>query len=772
MAPMHHRPWLPPRSWPTARPAPATWNAAPAWPRLRLALLGGALALAAMPEAQAQFAAARGAGSAPPRGDQPVFYQADSAEYDRERGIVTLSGHVEIWQGERDLRADRVTYDRNTGVAAATGHVALLEPDGQVAFADYAELSGGLKDGVLTNLRAQLAENGKLAANGVRRTQAQVNELSRVIYSTCNVCAEHPDEPPLWDLRAASAVQDVANKRIEYRDAVLDMFGVPVMYLPYFTQPDPSAKRASGFLVPSLGVSKYLGAYLETPYYWVIDGATDATIAPLLAARLGEAVNGQFRHAFNDGTMTVNASLAYERKSVQGDVFARGQFALDDEWRWGFDLQRASSVQYLRDFHVSGYGDVLASQVYLEGFGQGSYAKLDGRAYQGLASSIVSARLPYVLPRYEYSFLGEPDALGGRLAVDAGAFNVLRQKGTNTQRVSLRADWSRPATGALGDQWKLELHADGAAYNAHQVDQNPTWGSANVTHVAQGMPTAAVQLNWPFRRDAGGWGTQVLEPIVQLVAAPRGSAYRTVFGPGGVPNVDTLVPNEDSLDFEFTDANLFSLNRYPGVDRLEGGLRANVALHGVWYLPGNEQIDAQIGQAYRLQKDSAFPVGSGLEDTVSDVVTHLSYAPNAWFDISSRERFDRRDWNVRFADALASAGPAWLRVNAGYIYSSYNPYTYYDTVPSGTLNNIPRNEATVGATASYGNWRVRGTVRRDLRTGELVSLSTGGAYEDECFVFDVDFAKRYTSINGDNGASALLFQLTFKTVGTFGFHGL
>ena len=48
------------------------------------------------------------------------------------------------------------------------------------------------------------------------------------------------------------AVQDIPHKRIEYQDAYLDMFGVPVMYFPYFSSPDPSVHRQSGFLMGTL----------------------------------------------------------------------------------------------------------------------------------------------------------------------------------------------------------------------------------------------------------------------------------------------------------------------------------------------------------------------------------------------------------------------------------------------------------------------------------------------------------------------------------------
>jgi LPS-assembly protein len=242
--------------------------------------------------------------------DQPVYYEADTAEYDRQAELVILAGHVEIWQGDRVLRADRVTYDRRTGVAAASGHVVLVDPDGQVLFSDYAELSGDMKNGIMRNLAAQLAENGKLVANGARRTNAEINELSRAVYSTCDLCKAHPDQAPLWQLRARSAVQDLEDKRIEYRDVVLDIYGVPVFWLPYLTHADPSAKLASGLLVPSAGASSHLGAFLSTPYYWAIDPQSDAVITPTITAQNGPALDTVYRRRFNDGQIKINAGAS------------------------------------------------------------------------------------------------------------------------------------------------------------------------------------------------------------------------------------------------------------------------------------------------------------------------------------------------------------------------------------------------------------------------------------------------------------------------------
>jgi LPS-assembly protein len=692
--------------------------------------------------------------------NDPVTFTADDVQYDRDGALVTATGHVEAWQDDRVLRADKVTFDRNTNVAAATGHVVLLEPDGQVLFSDYAELTQGMREGVLSAMTARLAENGRLAANGARRLDANINELSRAIYSTCNVCEQHPEKPTLWDIRARSAVQDVSNKRIEYTDAVIDLYGLPVAYFPYLSQPDPSVKRASGFLVPSVGSSTHLGPFVETPYYWVIDDQSDATLTPVIATSAAPALDVQYRRRFNDGTVLVNASIAYDQKALQGDVFAKGSFVIDDQFRWGFDINRASSSSYLTNYHVTSLTSVLTSQVYLEGFGDGSYLKLDARAYQGLTTSVVTAKLPYALPRFQYSFVGEPDALGGRLGVDVGAFNVLRDQGTSTQRTSLSVNWERPVTGALGDLYKLVLHLDSAGYNAHGLGLTPNFSNSDTTQTAQAMPTAALEFHWPFMRDAGGNGSQIVEPIVQLIGAPNGSSY----------GVNTRVPDEDSLDLEFTDANLFALNRFPGIDRLEGGVRANVGMHAAWYFDGGSVLDGLVGQSYRARPDRAFPTGSGLDGTASDIVSHISYAPNKYLDFTARQRFDHKTLDITFADAVVSGGSENYRLNAGYFYSSTNPYLYYNTTEKGPLTGPARNEVSLGGSAKYGPWKLNAYARRDLQTSTMDSVGGGGSYEDECFIFDVKYFRRYTSVNNDHGSTTILFTVTLKTVGQFGFH--
>jgi len=732
---------------------------------LLLALLA---AVRPMP-AHAQLGAlAGGAAASPTSRDKPVTFTADSVEYDRENALVIAEGHVEAWQNDHVMRADRITFDRNTGVAAAKGNVALLEPDGQVLFADYAEMTQDMKNGVLRDMRAILAENGRLAANGARRTEGQINELSRVVYSTCNLCANDPTKAPLWQIRALSAVQDLEHKKIEYQDAVMEMYGFPVAYMPYFWNVDPSVKRGSGLLIPSLGASSHLGGFFAQPYYWVIDDQSDATITPMMTTRAGPQLNVEYRRRFNNGYVLIDASGGYYlTQSLQGSLFAKGQFNVNDTWRWGFNVARASSANYIRDFHLGSQlgsdPSLLTSQIYAEGFGRGAYSRIDARFYQGVNSTIITSKLPLVLPHYQYSYFGEPDAWGGRLSIDAGAFNVVRSTGTNTRRASLTMNWSRPFVGALGDLWKITLHTDAIGYNATGFDQQPNFGTHSQANTARAQPQAALDFRWPFMRDAGAWGTQLLEPIAQIIVAPQ----------SGDSQINKY-PNEDSLDLEFSDANLFGFNRFPGIDRLDGGVRANVALHGAWYL-GGTTFDGLIGQSYRTNKNNLFPVASGLHNQVSDVVARASFAPTNWLNLTYRTRLDAKTLATRMSDALASVGVPKFAVTGGYTYTTFNPYTLYDQAPpppATTTFYTPRNEVTLGASSNWGQYRFGGWARRDLQSNKMVGLGANATYEDECYILDFRFFRRYTSFNGDRGSTTVLVQMTFKTIGQFGFRAL
>ncbi|MDB5415952.1 MAG: LPS-assembly protein LptD [Rubritepida sp.] len=710
----------------------------------------------------------------------PVTFTADEVDYDRERERVVARGHVEAWQGGRFLRADTFTYDRNTRIALVQGNVQIIEADGQILYAEEAELSEGFRDGVLSEVRARLAQNARLAGNGARRTEGVINDMSRVVYSSCNLCAENPTRPPLWQMRARLATQDKTAQRISYRDAVIQIGGVPVLYTPYFSHPDPQTPRASGFLFPTLGYTRLLGAFAQTPYFWAIDEQSDLLVTPLFAQDVLPNVALEYRRRFNNGELQAQGSIGYfdgndatrlnaglpSKEQLSGHIFSRGRFNIDENWRVGFDLNRASSDTYLRTFRLE-YRRVLASQVYAEGFwGTEAYARIDSRAYQGLRSTDDSRFIPVVAPNAIFEYAPRKQIAGGNLTVDVGALGLTRSIGTFSQRLATRASWDRPLHGAFGDIWTLRGQADATAYYAGGQDLAPTnLPAANGTH-ANGNVRVAMDWTMPFMRTAGNWGTQLIEPRVQLVTGPNMGRQ-------------TRFPNEDSLDFEFTDANLFQLNRFAGRDRLEGGTRVDAALRSSWNFVNGGRVEGLVGRSYRIAGEAQFLQGAGLDRRASDWVGRATIAPVSWVEILARTRLDSESGQHRASDALASVslgrvGPLNnVSFNAGYLYNPPQPNLF--------ANDRGRNEVSVGATAQYRTangavWRATGSVRYDLKLDRPVLVQGVFGYEDECFILEGRLMRRYAqdiNTHADfSGNTVFLVRLGFKTVGDYFFRAI
>ncbi len=754
---------LRPRRAPTLVPAPLPAPAMPAPPprtRPRL-LLGTALAslwllvlpiIPAAPQGMGSFG--RSANS-----DEPVTFTAEEVEYDQAANTVTARGRVEAWQGDRVLRADEFTYNRETGVAVATGNVALIEPDGQTLFADRAELTGGMRDAAIEGIRGLLASNARLAAAGARRTGGTVTDLARVVYSSCDLCAEDPTRPPLWQLRARVATLDSVDQRVRYRDAAVQFGGWPVLYAPYFSHASPDAPRASGFLSPTLGTTRLLGAFAEIPYYWAIDDHSDATITATLSEKQVPNLGGAYRRRFNNGDLTVEGSIGAldgtDADGTGGHLFSRGRFSLDENWRAGFGINRASSREYLRAWRFGG-PRVLTTSAYLEGFwGAEGYARIDSMIYQGLDSQTTNSQVPLVLPRGYADYVFPTDNLGGNFSVDASAYSIFRTTGTDTRRIGSRLSYELPFTGEAGDLWTFRTHADVLGGWVDGLALAPTYGDAGSDgFYGRGHIRSAVDWRMPFLRSAGDWGSQLIEPRVQLVTGPSTGSQ-------------TSFPNEDSLDLEFTDANLFALNRFPGRDRLEGGTRVDAALRGAWFFPNGGQLEALGGRSFRAATDATFPQGSGLENRSSDWVGRVRLAPVPWLELVGRSRLDRETTEPRLWDGSATilAGPASL--TGGYLLTN----------PAPTITTRKREEVSIGGTLRVNeNWRIGAFGRYDIGLDRAVSGSASAIYEDECLIFETRFVRNRAQDPNTGrdyaGGTLLLFRISLKTVGDFGFRAL
>jgi len=719
--------------------------------RLRYAALAAPLiALAAPVAAQIQ-----------PSQELPVLVSADNVGYDEDKGLVIAEGNVEISQGDRVLMADKVTYNQNTGVVTASGDVSLMEPTGEIVFAEDVELTDDMREGVILNFRMLFPDDTKVAANSAVRTGGNRTEMSRAVFSPCRLCEDDPTAPPLWQVKARKVVHDQESHDIVYHDATLEMFGLPVAYTPYLSHPDPTVDRRTGLLAPSFGADSQLGQIARTPVFFVLDDDKDLTLTPIFTTRERAALAAEYRQRLVDGEFEISGSFTrVERddpspgesdEQNRGHIFSEGRLDLDSIWRAGWDVGWTTDDTYLRryDFNfrddVAERNDVITSTAWIEGFRGRNHAQLTGFHFQGLREEDDDDTTPIVLPLATYSLVGEPTREHGRWEADMSLVGIQRVDGTNSRRLSFDAGWLAPFTTDGGHIFELSGHALAAAYWVEDADNLATQRDETFSGITgRVFPQVKAEWRYPLVRELGNV-RHLIEPRVAVIAGPNASDRFEI-------------PNEDSRDFEFDTSNLFDMNRFTGIDRVDGGQRVAYGLRTAFFGDRGGSSEFFVGQAAQLNPSSDLGDGSGVEDNLTDIVGRVSIDPADFMDINYRFRIDKDTLRARRNELGASVflGPATLSTN------------YFFFAGNQVNPEFGDREEIFGSAdlrlTEY--WSVNGRTRHDLtENGGVLNWGFGARYEDECLTFVADFSRNFTRDRDFDPSNRVFFQIIFKHLG-------
>ncbi|MBI5939110.1 MAG: LPS-assembly protein LptD [Caulobacterales bacterium] len=736
-------------------------------------LAGGALiALAAAAPATAQGAPTAPVAAAEDDGlgARGFYLESDLLIQDDANQMVTARGDVEVRYRGRTVRAGELTYDIRSGVITARENVVIIDPSGGVSFANVMILDEELRAGVAEGFSARLAGNVKIAAaTAVRRSDA-VNELNKAIYTPCEICAADPTHPPTWSIRADKVVQDRDKQLIYYRNAVIELFGVPVFYAPVFWHPDPSAERKSGLLQPKIVASARRGLSYEQPYAWIISPSEDLVISPQLNTNVNPFLNFQWRRRFTNGQINARFGYTYER-DLDGDgdrigdltsrsyVLADGLFDLENHWRWGFAAERASEDLVFDKYDV---GDVyaqrglvasddkrLTSQIYAVRQDERSYFSVAAISFQGLRPGDNDRTFPTIAPFIEGRWQPEGPVFGGRLRVQGSAVGLTReqsqfvaaQPGADSRRATAGFDWRSTYTYASGLRISPFAQARGDVYSLS--DLAPPNAGQDET-VTRALGVAGIDVSYPlFRRD--GDRTIVLEPLLQVALSPD-------------TDRDPLIPDEDSTVLEFDETNLMRADKFPGFDLYEGGQRINAGLRATALYDDGRGISVLVGRSFRAKDDTQFPARSGLRPKASDWIVAAEGAPIDGLSFFTRARFDAADWGVRRMEAGVNVEFNRARGFVRYLRDNQD------------ITGVQREDIDfAGEVMIAGNWGVTFAGVRDVEGDIWRRQEFGGLYRDDCLDLAVVWVHEETYNRSLGPSDSVILRLTLATLGDKGY---
>lgn len=678
--------------------------------------------------------------------ENPVLFDSAEVSYDEQLGFVKLNGEVEIAQGDQVLMAEEVVYHPASNRVTASGRVKLLQPDGNVVFANFVELSDEMKEGFIRDLRALLSDDSRFAALTAERRGAET-VMNKAVYSPCDLCKEDPSKSPLWQIKAEKIIHNQETQNINYENAWMEFFGVPVAYMPYFSHPDPTVERRSGFLTPGFRSSSATGFTIKTPYHYVASQDLDATFTPHIMFNGSGILDTEIRKSFENLRLKLRGSVGYVQKpsgngkKIRGDLEGDLQWHLNRNWRITGDLHWASDDTYGSVFGFNqGQGDILTSKLEAERFAERSYAKISAVRYQGLRASDNDATTPYVLPYIQHEYKTEIDKIGGEWTVATNAVSLHRREGVKTNRLSITGSYDLPLLLNGGHEINLTaaLRGDVYEYSDFVTADNRTLSDAS----SRLVPVLSAEWRYPLVKQ--GQNVQyLLEPMANLTWSTNGN------------NPDDI-PNEDGQLFELDDTNLMLWDRTPGIDIVDSGARITYGLgFGIY---GNRGLmNGFVGQSYRVSENSDFTSQSGIDDRFSDIVGRLNIIPSDFLDLRYQFRFDQKSFKSQRQELQLSAGVPLLRVGANYSFVSENL--------TGSASDKLEELSLSISSQFHENWRFRGGAVRDMDKDEMRSFSSGLVYNDECFEFGLDFQRSYYEDREVEPENKFMVYLNFKHLG-------
>lgn len=675
----------------------------------------------------------------------PVAVQADEMGGDEKQGIVIARGNVEVMQGESILTADQITYYQKADLVVAEGNVTMLQPSGDVYFADKAELKDQMKRAVINDFKARMQDNAVLVAKRAVKVNSAVTSLSKASYTPCNLCE---NAPPLWQMNAREATLDRLEEEVTYRDALLELYGLPAFYLPYLSHPTADAAGKTGFLTPTYGGNQYFGTFLKAPFYWRIDETRDMVItpwimtsdSPLLATDYRQLTDGgsyQFRGSITNPHRLDNDGHRISGSDLRGHVFFSGNEMLSENTRAGFNLQRTTDDTYLRRYGFGGQ-ESLFSTAYYEYANGRNYGLANALSIQGLRSTDNQRTTPLVLPMLQGYYETPPSDLGLKYHIQADGQILSRQTGVSQRRLSLTPGVTLPITTDGGHMVTASANVRQDVYQTDDITRNSV--TEDTSH-SRTLPQASLEWRYPLINTSGE-GSWIIEPITLAVFQPNGG------------NSDAI-SNEDSRLLELSDTNIFSLNRMPGLDLYDAGSRIAYGARGQYYASNGVTFDGLLGQSYSFNSDTPFPNSTAPGEQFSDYIGRIGaeYAP---FTLAYRFAAAPDSLAIHRNEIDFGFAEPWLTFQGSY-YSIRNN-SYLNDSREGMANaTLPLDE----------NWSLYGNGRRDLELDRMVSANGGALYKNECFTIMFDAARYYSRDRDIVPTTEYTVRIGFKNLGEF-----
>ena len=437
-----------------------------------------------------------------------------------------------------------------------------------------------------------------------------VTTINKGVFTSC----KKNDQCPPWTIQADKITYDQNKKQINYDNAIVKIYDIPVLYFPKFFHPGPSVKRQTGFLVPHFNNSNILGSSLQIPYFYAVSNNQDFTFKPTFFNKDIFMFQNEYRQQNKSSYFITDFNIVNNYKSKKSNekntlTHLFSQYQLDlayenfIESSFNFSFQKVNNDTYLKVFDSNIVNtelkpdnfDTLTSDIDLNLENENFSLTTGFTAYENLSKQN-SDRYQYVLPYYDFSrsFLDNNNFASFNFISQGD--NILKDTNSLRSRMINNLDiqsYDYFSENGIKNNFNYFLkNTVSAGKNNIEYDSSPHIKFMNIFELASSYPLVNINENY----------SNYLEPRVSLRINPSDmKSYK---------NENRQINND----------NLFNINRLGLIDTLETGnnltLGFNYKKEKIDNI--NKYFELKLGTVLRAKSNENLPTNSTLNKKKSN----------------------------------------------------------------------------------------------------------------------------------------------------------
>ena len=439
------------------------------------------------------------------------------------------------------------------------------------------------------------------------------------VFSTCNIKNKKCRG---WELNAKEFKHDKEKKLFQYKESWLKIFNYKIFYLPYFSHPDPSVKRKSGFLTPSYTTSESFGTSANIPYFKVLGIDKDITFKSRYYADKSFMLQNEYRQELENSSILSDFGFLIGNAGTKSHFFYNQIGKINHSTNYTLNLQGVNGDNYLKNHKLKETSslieddNLLLSNLDLNWDFTDAKLNTSFKIFEDLSRNN-NDRFQYVFPSFSFERNIEiPRKYDGQF--DFRSYGYHKNYDTNIKVVSIINDFIFSSNEYVNSRG-LTTNYDLLLKNSNEYNNN----NINEDADYELFGTIKVDTSLPLIKEME-YFTHYLKPIVSLRYSPNG-------------NTD-LSSKDIMLNYE----RVFDLDRISSGSEVEGGEAMSLGLE---FKRDNKQgfniLDFKVANVLRLSENYRLPNKSKLNKTRSDIVGSLNYNMNNYLGFGYYFSYDR-----------------------------------------------------------------------------------------------------------------------------------